>query len=359
MTADAVGGVWTHALELSRVLHRAGVEITLATMGEPLSVAQRRAASRVAAEICESRFRLEWMEDPWDDVRRAGDWLLDIEERVRPDVVHLNGYAHGALPWRAPCVVVSHSCVLSWWRAVLGGDAPSQYDRYRAEVACGLRAASAVVAPTRAMVDAISMHYGRPPNARVVHNAIDPRRLRLEPKEPVILAVGGLWDRAKNIATLGSVAARLPWPVLVAGSDRDAAGERRALPGVRALGSLEPPALAACFARAAIYAAPALYEPFGWGALEAGMSGCALVLGDIPSMREVWGDAASYVPARDPDALERTLGALIADERRRRQMAARADTRARLFTPEKLGRGYLDLYADALRRRVGDIDRCA
>ena len=38
------------------------------------------------------------------------------------------------------------------------------------------------------------------------------------------------------------------------------------------------------FARAGIYALPAVYEPFGLSVLEAALSGCALVLGDIPSL---------------------------------------------------------------------------
>ena len=36
----------------------------------------------------------------------------------KPDIVHLNNYVHAALPFRAPKLVVGHSCVLSWWRAV-------------------------------------------------------------------------------------------------------------------------------------------------------------------------------------------------------------------------------------------------
>ena len=60
-------------------------------------------------------------------------------------------------------------------------------------------------------------------------------------------------------------------------------------------------------ARAAIYALPARYEPFGLTALEAGLSGCALVLGDIPSLREVWGETACFVPPDDRDAVIEVL----------------------------------------------------
>jgi len=69
MTADTVGGVWTYALELVRGLGESGVEVALATMGSPLTSQQRLAAESIATlEVFESNFKLEWMENPWDDV---------------------------------------------------------------------------------------------------------------------------------------------------------------------------------------------------------------------------------------------------------------------------------------------------
>ena len=152
MTADTVGGVWTYALELCRTLAAQGVEVALATMGAPLSPAQWTEAKQVPGlSLHESTYQLEWMDDPWKDVRAAGEWLLELEARLRPGLIHLNGYCHGALPWRAPALVVAHSCVLSWWEAVKGESAPGRYARYREEVARGLRAVARVVAPSEAM----------------------------------------------------------------------------------------------------------------------------------------------------------------------------------------------------------------
>ena len=161
MTADTVGGVWTYALDLARALEPHGVQTTLATMGAPLSPAQREAADSIQTlTLFESAYALEWTPDPWDDVARAGAWLLDLEARVKPDLVHLSGYAHGALPWSAPVLVVGHSCVLSWWEAVKGEAAPPERTRYRNEVRRGLHAADLVVAPTAAMLSALERHYG-------------------------------------------------------------------------------------------------------------------------------------------------------------------------------------------------------
>src|SRR5581483_376630 len=107
LTADTVGGVWTYALELARGLTDAGVTVGLATMGAPLRPDQQREAARIAGlALFESSFKLEWMADPWDDVGRAGEWLLGVEQRFQPDIVHLNQFCFGALRFRAPVLAV-------------------------------------------------------------------------------------------------------------------------------------------------------------------------------------------------------------------------------------------------------------
>src|SRR6185437_1828307 len=107
MTADAVGGVWNYALELTRTLSSGGTEVCLATMGPRPTHEQRREAAEIEnLRIFESDHKLEWMQDAWADVDAAGDWLMDLEDRLQPDVVHLNGYCHGALAWQSPTLMV-------------------------------------------------------------------------------------------------------------------------------------------------------------------------------------------------------------------------------------------------------------
>lgn len=353
MTADTVGGVWVYALELARALAPHGVEVALATMGAPLRPAQWAAARRLPnLTVHESDFRLEWMEAPWADVARAGTWLMELEERIRPDLVHLNGYAHGALPWHAPTLVVGHSCVLSWWRAVRGEDAPPAWQRYREAVARGLRAADRVAAPTRAMLAALEWHYGPLPAARVLPNGRAAAEFAPQPKASYIFAAGRLWDEAKNIGALARVAPQLPWPVWVAGDTRHPDGGECETGAVRALGRLDQAALAGWLGRAAIYALPARYEPFGLSVLEAGLAGCALVLGDIPSLRELWDGAACFVDPQNPDALGAALTALCRDEGRRARLAAAARARALGFGRERMAAAYLDAYGELLSERA-------
>jgi len=354
MTTDTVGGVWTYALELCRALAEAEVQVDLATMGEPVTAMQAEAAREVPGlRLHESTYRLEWMDDPWEDVRASGDWLLALEDRLAPDVIHLNGYAHGALPWRVPSVVVAHSCVLSWWEAVLGTPAPARYARYRREVRRGLRAVDRVVAPSAAMLASLERHYGPLPSSCVIPNARRAEAFFAAPKERFVLAAGRLWDEAKNLAALEAVASRLSCPVRVAGETRHPGGGKVARArNTEPLGQLSPEALAGWMSRAAIYALPVRYEPFGLSALEAALSGCALVLGDIPSLREVWADAAVFVHPDDLEGLARELRGLLDAASRRERMAARARARALTLNPRRMAEDYLRLYATLWARPV-------
>lgn len=348
MTADAAGGVWAYSLELARALGPYGVSVTLALMGPPASPSQRREAAGIPnLDLVESAFRLEWMEDPWDDVERAGDWLCGLEEDLSPDIVHLNGYAHGSAGFKAPVLVAAHSCVLSWWKAVNGGELPGQWERYREEVSKGIQCADMVVAPTNAMLRSIYRSYYVRSSCRVIYNGRSPSLFSPGPKEPFVFTAGRLWDEAKNIRALSKASAAIPWPVYAAGDGGSNEGK-----GLRTLGRLSEREIADYMSRASVFALPALYEPFGLSILEAALSGCALVLGDIPSLREIWGDAAVFVEARDTCALGEAIGALIRDRDALREFSMRALSRARNFTPEAVAAGYISAYERLLMDRA-------
>jgi glycosyltransferase involved in cell wall biosynthesis len=344
MTTDTVGGVWTYAMDLARVLSSMGTQVVLATLGQPMTRLQRREAEAATAELHESSYRLEWMTDSYDDVAESGRWLLAIEDQVRPDIVHVNGYAHGALPFRAPAVVVAHSCVLSWWRSVKGCDAPGEYDRYRRLVRMGLDGAAAVVAPTAAMLKMLEECHGPVRGGQVIFNGLRSRGLRSGTKLPVVFAAGRVWDEAKNMAMLDRAAPLLQWPVQVAGSCRHPDGRDERPSAMTCLGILSPQEMSRQFSEASIYALPARYEPFGLSVLEAGLSGCALVLGDVGTLREVWGDAAVYVDPADHAALADAINALAGDESRLRDLARRARCRAVHFSDHRMAWQYWLLY---------------
>lgn len=345
MTADTVGGVWHYALQLARGLAARDIATVLATMGRAPSAAQRAAAASVPGLVhVHADHRLEWMPDAMEDVARSAEWLLRLERAHAPDIIHLNGYCHAVAPFAAPKLVVAHSCVRSWWRAVLGGDPPAEWAAYGRAVAAGLQAADAVVAPTAAFRRMLEDLYGALPAARVIHNGRDPADFSPVAAEPFVLTAGRLWDRAKNVAALDAVAPSLPWPVLVAGDDSGPDGRAEIGRNLRPLGLLAPAELAQWMGRAAVFALPARYEPFGLAVLEAALSGCALVLGDIPTFRELWDDAALFVPPDDHAALRGALARLADDPALTASLAAAARRRAQRYGAARMVDTVVDLY---------------
>jgi glycogen(starch) synthase len=345
MTADTIGGVWTYTLDLARALATHHIQTTLATMGSlPTSGQLARARTIPGLNVVTSEFQLEWMDAPWHDVAAAGDWLLELEAQLAPDIIHLNGYAHAALPFHAPVVVVAHSCLLSWADAIPGAIDRRKLDDYRMHVLEGIRLAHHVVAPSAAMMAAVQRHYGPLARTSVIPNGRSTDLFAPGRKERFVLTAGRLWDRAKKVEAIAAIAPRLPWPVAVAG---DGASRQ---PGVHTLGPLSEPELAGWLARAPIFALPARYEPFGLLPLEAALSGCALVLGDIPSLREVWGDAADYAHPEDHDALQHAIVALTSSSRLKQRSDAAREHAAR-YSVSRMGEAYRSMY-EAVRLNV-------
>jgi glycogen(starch) synthase len=346
MTAEASGEVWTFSLELARALAEHEVKVALATVGAPLDALRRAEAADVPnLELFEGRTRLERMSDRSEAVTEDGRWLLDLRDRLQPDLVHLNGYTHAALPWELPTLVSAHSCLLSWWRAVRRGAVPLSLERDRREAQNGLLAADLVVAPTRAMLDSLRRHYAPLPNLRVIANGRDPSRFPPRAKATFVIGVGRLWDEAENLLALDRAAQDLEWPVYLAGERAHAEEGEVELLHARALGPLPPPALAEWLGRASICAHPARFEAFGLSVLEAALAGCALVLGDIPSLREMWDDAAVFVDPDDTPGLTQALRDLTADATQLSALAQRARARALELSPARMAQEYLEAYA--------------
>jgi glycogen(starch) synthase len=346
MTADSVGGVWTYALQLAAEFGKRDVEVTLVVMGAKPGTDQTREAARIRnLSLIGTDLRLEWMSDPDADLQVAGELLLELEAERRPDIVHLNGFSHATLPFAAPVLVVAHSCVSSWWRACRDTDPPAEWADYAQRVAAGIAAADMLVAPTRAYLRECVALHGRPRAQRVIWNGRDPVAFGGAPKRQMAFAAGRLWDEAKNIRTLCKAADGLSWPVLVAGAAASPdGGTIDTPPNLVCLGRLASDEIAARMAESAVFVSPARYEPFGLAVLEAAMSSCALVLGDLPTLRELWDGAALFVQPTDEAGLRAALEALLSDPARAAHLGERARRRAQRYTATRMADAYLDAY---------------
>ncbi|MBW3572553.1 MAG: glycosyltransferase family 4 protein [Gemmatimonadetes bacterium] len=355
LTTDTVGGVWDHTVTLARELDAAGHEVLVAVIGEPRD--ERLAALPTGVQVVWRAYRLEWMQDAADDVRAAGEWLRALAEVWSADVVHLNQIAYASQGFAAPVLVAVHSDVLSWWAHVHGGEAPADdWGTYASWLRAGLRAADAIVTPTAYQGTLVARYYGVKPT-RVIHNGIQFDAEEPRPREGgIVLSVGRLWDRGKGVDLLDDAAALLgadAAEIHVIGETVAPHGEAFGVRSVVAHGRVERAQVDEWMRRASVYVAPSRYEPFGLAPLEAALHGCALVLSDIGTFRELWDGCGEFFPTGDAAALALAIRRVCDDPARRERLARAARTRAaRRYTAHRMASEYIDLYHQMIRTHV-------
>ena len=353
MTADTIGGVWTYCMDLCMALQEYYVVVHLVTMGEPMKVWQQEEVKALPhVVVYETAYKLEWMQEPWQDVEACGRMLLQLEAAVQPDVVHLNSFAFGSLPFRAPVVVVAHSDVWSWFLEVKGTAPGDEWRDYFSLVQSGLRGADAVVAPTEAKLNQIKAVYGITDGV-CIYNSREKNRFWEGEKQNVVFSMGRIWDEAKNTKLLLDASPAMEVPVRIAGEERFAQNNVSVNgSNVHFLGKLSTTQIANELAVAAIYVLPAKYEPFGLSALEAALSGCALVLGDIPTLREIWGEAAIFIDTNDAPALAAVINDLSAQPALCKEWGEKAKARAEAFSIEAMVHKYWQLYHTIIKEKI-------
>ncbi|WP_157218429.1 glycosyltransferase family 4 protein [Flavisphingomonas formosensis] len=359
MTADAVGGVWQYAAELARALVPHGWRTSLLVGGPPPTTKQRSAFGGIAgAALIETDIVLDWLASDKDAVLRAGARTAELTAELGADLVHLNSPALAAAGgYRVPVVTVLHSCVASWWRATRNGPPPEDFVWRTTLVAQGLCQAAEIVVPSRAFGEVVQQIYGLRTRPRVVHNGRTPLTRQPLDMADFAFTAGRLWDAGKNAVLLDQAAARLPIPFKAAGPVRGPQDEVVELDNLALLGSLDESALAGCLAARPVFVSAARYEPFGLAVLEAASAGCALLLSDIATFRELWQDAALFVPDDDADAVAAGVARLIDDRRLRLSLGSRAAAAARRYTPASMAEAMATLYAALLATPTSAVER--
>lgn len=356
MTSDAIGGVWTYTLDLAAALAGHGVRTTIATLGPSPSDDQRRSAAGIPGlRLVETAIPLDWCAQTPAQVHDASTQVYALARRVRANLVQLHSpalavEADGSLPTMG----LIHSCQASWWATMEGGPMPEDFVWRTDLVAHGLARCAQIVAPSHAFAALVQRCYGlaRPP--RAVHNGRSIHAVSTRAPDDSVFTAGRLWDRAKNAKTMDDAAARLAVPFKAAGQLRSPGGDGVDLRHLCLLGQMENEALAALLSARPVFVSAALYEPFGLSVLEAAMAGCALVLSDIPTFRELWDDAALFVSPRDAQGFADAIEALIGDPAARHAMGARAARRAQSYSITSTARQMAGLYAELLPRSRRD-----
>jgi glycosyltransferase involved in cell wall biosynthesis len=357
VTTDTLSPVWTYTQELVTGLASKGVTVTLVSFGDIPLPHQTAWMNGVAdLDYRPTAFRLDWMQEGESDYRESTEFLTKLVEEVDPDLLHLNHLCYGNLPVQTPRIVVAHGDYISWWRGVHGREPKeSRWLRwYRETTTRGLMRADVTVAPSSWMMETVRGCYVQPRREAVIYNGRNP--INFNPyvsKEKSVLAVGRLWDAGKQVNLLTQHPHPLPL-CIVGGEAR--VGELT-LPiradvkvevndiNVTMRGLQTESQMRMLYSRASIYVATARYESFGMALLEAAFSRCAIVANDIPSFREIWGEAALYFRANDSESLAALIHRLNDEPELCRMYALRAYQRAReCFTAKRMVDEYMRLY---------------
>jgi glycogen synthase len=357
VTADTLSGYWTYARELVTGLVSRNVRVTLVTFGEiPLPDHIAWMDRLHSLEFRPTAFRLEWMDEAPKDFQESSAFLANLVAEVRPDILHLHQFRYGNLFVNVPRVIVAHGDLISWAQSVQAKTPrPTQWSNsYRNTVIQGIAAADAVVAPSEWMLDSIQANYVCPRRGEVIYPGRNP--IFFNPyigKDDSVLSIGRLIDAGRQVSLLTQHAHSVP--VCIVGSEQTVPVPRipiradvkvstdRTMLAIR--GPQTEAQLRALYSRAAVYAATPRYEPLGTALIDAAFSRCAIVANDIPSFREMWGDAALYFRTNDASSLAATLRQLDTNRALRQAYADRALAHAReRFTATRMIDSHLDLY---------------
>jgi glycogen synthase len=365
ITSDTLNGIWTYTRELVSGLIGRGLRVTLVSFGEIPLPEQTTWMERLhGLQYHPTAFRLDWMQEGEQDYHDASNYLCLLIKEVRPDLFHSNHICYGALPVSVPRIVVGHGDLITWWKSVHGREPKdSAWLRwYRRTMALGLSGASALVAPSEWMLNTIRACFSGSVRETVIHHGRNP--IFFNPyveKEASVLAVGRLLDPAKQVNLLTAQSHAVP-VCIVGGGDTEhfASVPVRAdvkfsdgNTGIALKGPQSESQLRALYSRAAMFAGTSRYEPSGMTILEAALSRCALILNDIPSLREIWGQAAVYFRTNDSDSLAEAVRILGSDVQMRRNFANRAFQRAReCFNAHRMTDNYIQLYHSVLAQRA-------
>ena len=357
VTSDTLSGAWTYTRELVTGLVTRGVRVTLVSFGEiPMPSQTAWMDTLHGLDYHPTAFRLEWMQEVEQDLPDSSRFLTDLVRDVRPDVLHLNQFCYGDLPVDVPRVVMALGDLTTWSEAVQGhSPRPSRWFKsYRERIQRGIAGADAIVAPSEWMLDRIHHRYGGSRRDQVIYPGRNP--IFFNPyvdKEDSVLAVGRLVDAGRQVFLLTQHVH--PLSVCIVGAEHTVATPdipiradvkvAIAPMSVAIRGPQTESQLRGLYSRSSIYAATARYEPLAMSPLDAAFSRCAIIANDIPSFREIWGDAALYFRTNDAASLAEAIRQMNSDRAMCRAYAELAYSRAReRFTTKRMIDQFLQLY---------------
>ncbi len=283
--------------------------------------------------------------------------------RDRLDLLHLLA-AERLHFTTCPLVVTVHDLC---WTRLPQELLPEERQINRPLIQGAVRQANAFIAVSQSTKQDLVDFYGVPPHqVEVVYEGVDgfqhpgsapvaAMRQKYE-LDRYILYVGTLQHR-KNLVRLLEVFARLATDntvsqtlVLAGGKGWGFAEVYQAVKRlhldnrVRFLGYVPSEDVIGLYAGADLVVYPSLCEGFGLPPLEAMACGAVVSVSNIPALREVGGDAATYFDPRDEDNMAAIIHRALTDQQLRERCRELGIQQARRFSWEQCARGTISVY---------------
>jgi glycosyltransferase involved in cell wall biosynthesis len=283
---------------------------------------------------------------------------------------------HNMMPRGVPCAtVVTVHDVMAVERPELhlqGFERLLKSTYYPQAVWRALRAATRIIAPTRAAADRIcALEPAAAARVEVIHEAadacfrpasdLDGVRCRVAEltgsPAPYLLVVGANSATKRHADAVAAFAAGVPPPWRLVLLQRQGAQQRLVRLSHR-LGVADRVVwiprvtrddVVALMQGAGVLVQPSVYEGFGLPVIEAMACGCPVVASDIPVFEEVTGGAAVLVAARQTERLAAALRMVVESPGRRGEMREAGLARAGQFSWDRCATETLAVYRDAAR----------
>jgi glycosyltransferase involved in cell wall biosynthesis len=310
---------------------------------------------------------------------RLEQWTLPLELlAVRPQVLHCPDFI---APQRrfCPAVVTIHDLAFLRFPEILTDDARAYYGQVQRSTA----SADGIIAVSEATRRDICELLDIPPErVHVIYEAADPVYRRVETRAGEQRKLGGVQITADGfLLFVSTIEPRKNVPMLLKALRIaiDRQPERRyKLVIVGSRGWRDTPIYATVrelhleehliftgaisiydlrwlYSACRLYVNPSLYEGFGLPLLEAMACGAACLAADTSSLPEVGGDAARYLPPREPEAWANAIEQLWDDEPAQRELGQRGLARALRFSWPDAASATLNLYRQAINTRAAQV----
>jgi len=251
---------------------------------------------------------------------------------------------------------------------------------YRLVIKNAVHKAKKIIVPTKFVKDEIVEHFNINPEKIVVtYEAAEEEYFNLEPlathnlgeagktlnRQPFLIYVGNVYPHKNLNALLDALVIMKNWKLessalpSVSGNwkltivcPRNIFWRRltseiksRGLSGkVETEGYLSPTELSKLFSKAAAYIFPSLSEGFGIPGLNAMASGLPVVASDIPTLKEVYGEAALYFDPNDPNNIAQAIKKVLTDEKAKIVLVEKGKEQVKKYSWQKMAEQTLKIY---------------